>query len=173
LRVIAGEFRSRKLKTLPGRGTRPSSDRLRETLFNVLGNEVRGKVFVDAYAGSGAVGIEALSRGAARAIFVEKDRRAVALIRENLGSLGLEGRAEVVAGEAAKVLSRVRGDLVFLDPPYGELGEYEKALERLGELRPELVVAEHSGRMELADSYGALRRVRVLRQGDSRLSFYR
>jgi 16S rRNA (guanine(966)-N(2))-methyltransferase RsmD len=161
------------LKTLAGRGLRPTSDRLRETLFNVLGEEVIGKVFVDAYAGSGAVGIEALSRGAARAIFVEKDRGAVALIRENLRSLGLEKRAEVVGAEAGRALRRVRGDIVFLDPPYGEVAAYESTLELLSVIRPELVVAEHSRRLDLADSYGALRRVRVLAQGDSRLSFYR
>ena len=93
MRVIAGEFRSRKLKSLPGMDIRPTSDRLRETLFNILQPRIEGVVFVDAYAGTGAVGIEALSRGAARAVFIEKDRRAVEIIRENLAALGLEGRA--------------------------------------------------------------------------------
>jgi 16S rRNA (guanine966-N2)-methyltransferase len=173
LRIVGGEFRSRRLKTLPGRAVRPTSDRLRETLFNVLGGEVVGKVFVDAYAGSGAVGIEALSRGAERAVFLEKDRRAVKAIRENLSSLGLEDRAEVVVGPAAEAVTTVVGDIVFLDPPYGEAAEYEAALAALGELGPKLVVAEHASRVELAAEYGRLRRVRVLRQGDSALSFYR
>jgi len=142
-------------------------------LFNVLGEEIIGKIFVDAYAGSGAMGIEALSRGAERAVFLEKDRRAVAVIRENLESLGLEDRAEVVVRPAAEGLTGVVGDIVFLDPPYGEAAEYEAALGELGRSEPELVVAEHASRVELAAEYGRLRRVRVLRQGDSALSFYR
>lgn len=173
MRVIGGEFRSRRLKTVPGRAVRPTSDRLRETLFNVLGEEVVGKVFLDAYAGCGAVGIEALSRGAARAVFVESDRKAVDVIRENLRALNIEGRAEVIGRQAAGVLGTVRGDIVFLDPPYAETAEYEKALRVLGTAAPELVVAEHARQMELAPAYGGLRRVRVLRQGDSSLSFYR
>jgi 16S rRNA (guanine966-N2)-methyltransferase len=173
VRVIGGEFRSRRLKTLPGRAVRPTSDRLRETLFNVLGDEITGKIFVDAYAGSGAVGIEALSRGAERAVFLEKDRRAVAAIRENLASLDLGSRAEVVAAPVAVGLKTVFGHIVFLDPPYGEMAEYETALRLLGHRNPELVVAEHASRVELAPEYGTLRRVRVLLQGDSALSFYR
>lgn len=173
MRVIGGEFRSRRLKTLPGRAVRPTSDRLRETLFNVLGEEIIGKTFIDAYAGSGAVGIEALSRGAKRAVFLEKDRRAVAVIRENLESLGLEDRAEVVVRPAAEALPGVAGHIVFLDPPYEEAAEYDAALRAWGTSEPELVVAEHASRLELAAEYGRLRRVRVLRQGDSALSFYR
>ena len=101
MRVIGGEFRSRKLKTLPGLALRPTPDRLREALFNVLAPRIEGAVFVDAYAGSGAVGIEALSRGAARAIFLEKHFAATRLIRENLRSLGIEDRASVAYGAAA------------------------------------------------------------------------
>ena len=117
MRVIGGEFRSRRLKTLPGRALRPTSDRLRETLFDVLGGEVAGKIFVDAYAGSGAVGIEALSRGAARAIFIERSRKAASVLRENLRSLGVESRSEVIERAAAGTLAQILGDIVFLDPP--------------------------------------------------------
>src|SRR5579884_2867445 len=99
MRVIAGEFRSRKLKTLPGLDTRPTPDRLREALFNILAPTIAGLTFLDAYAGTGAVGIEAISRGAARSIFVEKNRAAVEIIRENLHSLGIEDRAEVYTGK--------------------------------------------------------------------------
>lgn len=174
MRVIGGEFRSRRLKTLPGRVVRPTSDRLRETLFNVLGEEIIGKIFIDAYAGSGAVGIEALSRGAARAAFLEKDRPAVVVIRENLKNLGLEGRAELVVGPVAVGLKTVFGHIVFLDPPYGEMAEYETALRLVGHRNAgEVVVAEHASRAELAAAYGTLRRVRLLRHGDSALSFYR
>ena len=173
MRVVGGEFRSRRLKTLEGRSVRPTSDRLRETLFDILGEDVAGKVFMDAYAGSGAVGIEALSRGAARVVFVETSRQALGVIRENLRSLGLEGRAEVVARPASKVVGTVDADIVFLDPPYGEEEEYQAALGRVGEKPPGLVVAEHNRKVELREGYGALRRVRVVRQGDSSLSFYR
>jgi len=107
--VIGGEFRSRKLKTLPGLALRPTPDRLREALFNVLAPRIEGAVFVDAYAGSGAVGIEALSRGAARAIFLEKHFAATRLIRENLRSLGIEDRASVAYGAAAPALARLEG----------------------------------------------------------------
>ena len=173
MRVIGGEFRSRRLKTLPGRAVRPTSDRLRETLFNVLGEEVVGSVFVDACAGTGAVGIEALSRGAARAIFLENDRRAAALIRENLRSLGLDRRAQVLEKNVAAGLMRTTGDIVFLDPPYASAAEYESVLSRLGQSPPALVIAEHDRRTKLQGAYGQLERVRVLRQGDSSLSFYR
>ena len=111
MRVIAGEFRSRRLKSLPGLNTRPTPDRLRETLFNVLASRIAGCVFVDVYAGTGAVGIEALSRGARRAIFIEKSRAAVDVIRENLSSLGLPSRAEVLNSQAATVLERTRADI--------------------------------------------------------------
>src|ERR1039457_551638 len=102
MRVIGGEFRSRRLKTVEGWATRPTPDRLRETLFDVLAGRIEGAVFVDAYAGTGAVGIEALSRGAARCVFVESGRRAVEAIRENLRALGIEGRASVVAGKVGE-----------------------------------------------------------------------
>ena len=132
LRVIAGEFRSRLLKSVPGLDTRPTPDRLREALFNVLTPVIEGAVFLDAYAGTGAVGIEALSRGAKRAIFVERSRAAVEVIRDNLAALGIAGRAEVYTGKAAPVLQRVTADIVFLDPPYALVKEYEESLELLG-----------------------------------------
>ena len=184
MRVIGGEFRSRRLKTLPGLSLRPTSDRLRETLFNILGDEVAGKVFADVYAGSGAVGIEALSRGAARAIFIENNRRAAAVLRENLEALGLSARSRIIERPAGVALVSIEAgidaDIVFLDPPYKEAGEYEASLNRLGSAAqdenrrtPALVVAEHSSRVDLRPAYGALHRVRVLKQGDSSLSFYR
>src|SRR5277367_6359121 len=108
MRVIAGQYRSRVLTAPRGRETRPTPDRLRETLFNVLTPRIEGAVFVDAYAGTGAVGIEALSRGAARCVFVESGRRAVEAIRENLHALGIEERASVVAGKAAAALGRMQ-----------------------------------------------------------------
>ena len=172
MRVIGGELRSRRLKTLPGQALRPTSDRLRETLFNVLGDEVVGKVFVDSYAGSGAVGIEALSRGAARAVFIENDRQAGAVIRENLRALGLENKAQVLCRTVVVALPGIAADIVFLDPPYSKAEEYDSVLTWLGESPPALVIAEHARRTDLRPAYGLLQRTRVLRQGDSTLSFY-
>jgi 16S rRNA (guanine966-N2)-methyltransferase len=172
MRVIAGEFRSRRLKTLPGLETRPTPDRLRETLFNVLAPMIDGAVFVDAYAGTGAVGIEALSRGARRCIFIERNRAAVAVIRDNLAALGLDARAEVFSGKVATVLERT-ADIVFLDPPYEAIMEYETALTALGAGTSNLAIAQHASRVALKTEYGGLMRYRVLKQGDNSLSFYR
>jgi 16S rRNA (guanine(966)-N(2))-methyltransferase RsmD len=172
MRVIAGEFRSRRLKSIPGVATRPTPDRLRETLFDILGSRVQGAVFLDAYAGTGAVGIEAISRGAARAIFIERSKAAEKVLRENLASLGIEDRALVVLGAAASLIPRYKAGILFLDPPYDRETEYGKALQVLGEGPPELVIAQHSVRLELAGSYGALQRTRVVKQGDNALSFY-
>ncbi|MEX2264565.1 MAG: 16S rRNA (guanine(966)-N(2))-methyltransferase RsmD [Bryobacteraceae bacterium] len=170
MRVIGGEFRSRRIKSVPGLAVRPTTDRLRETLFNVLASRIEGAVFVDAYAGSGAVGIEALSRGAARAIFVEKSAAAVRVIRENLASLELNERALVVQGAVLETLPRHQGDIVFLDPPYERGSEYGPALTMLAEAP--LVIAQHDRRTRLDEDYGNLRRTREIRQGDNVLSFY-
>ena len=169
MRVIGGEFRSRRLKTLPGLETRPTPDKMRETLFNILASTIAESVFLDAYAGTGAVGIEALSRGARRAVFVEKNPAAVAVIRENLASLGLEKRAEVFTGKALPVLERSKADIVFLDPPYAKESEYEAALTASCS---KLVIAQHASRFELQPEYGMLKRYRVLKQGDNSLSFF-
>ncbi|HEX3875975.1 MAG TPA: RsmD family RNA methyltransferase [Bryobacteraceae bacterium] len=172
MRVIAGEFRSRRLKSIPGVATRPTPDRLREALFDILGARVEGTVFVDAYAGTGAVGIEALSRGASHAYFLERNGAAVETIRENLASLGLESRATVIPGGAASHLKAREGAIVFLDPPYDLEREYAAALRELGEAPPSLTMAQHSIRLELAESYGRISRSRVVRQGDNAVSFY-
>jgi 16S rRNA (guanine(966)-N(2))-methyltransferase RsmD len=172
MRVIGGEFRSRRLKSLPGLTLRPTPDRLRETLFDVLEPRIAGTVFLDAYAGSGAVGIEALSRGAARAIFIENHRGAVEVIHQNLKSLGLDERAEVIHGKALPTLPRREAGIVFLDPPYDLTAEYDAALRALGERPPLLVIVQHPVRLPLKDEYGQLRRLRLLKQGDNALSFF-
>lgn len=172
MRVIAGEFRSRRLKSIPGARTRPTPDRLRETLFDILGDRVGGSEFVDAYAGTGAVGIEALSRGAAHAYFLERNRAALDAIRQNLASLGLESRATVLPGGALRNLTRHASSIVFLDPPYDLEREYSDALAALGQAPPMLTVVQHSARLALAESYGRLHRSRLVRQGDNALSFY-
>lgn len=173
MRVIAGEYRSRRLKSIPGNATRPTPDRLRETLFNILTPRIGGARFLDAYAGTGAVGIEALSRGAAHAWFLERNRGAIETIRDNVASLGLEPRATVVAGPVLLSLARYPADIVFLDPPYHLEREYTAVMELLAENPPGLTVVQHSVRLPLAEAYGALGRTRTVRQGDNALSFYR
>jgi 16S rRNA (guanine(966)-N(2))-methyltransferase RsmD len=172
MRVIAGEFRSRRLRSLPGPHLRPTPDRLRETLFDILAPQIEGVAFLDAYAGTGAVGIEALSRGASEAIFIERSRAAVDLIRENLQSLGIETRAQVFCAKALAVLPRLKAEIVFLDPPYDLAAEYAAALELLGAAPPPLVIVQHDVRLDLREECGRLRRTRTVRQGDNVLSFY-
>ncbi len=182
MRIIAGQFRSRKLAAPPGVTTRPTSDRLRETLFNVLAPALADTVFLDLYAGSGAVGIEAISRGARQVYFVESDRKAVRTIRDNLKSLAIEEGFEVLEREVIMALRLldsqvVRCDVVFLDPPYGFHGAYEQVLGFLSQSRllhgESIVIAEHDKHFDLGDTVGALTRYRTLKQGDAVLSFYR
>jgi 16S rRNA (guanine(966)-N(2))-methyltransferase RsmD len=172
MRVIAGRFRSRKLKTLPGLDTRPTPDRLRESLFSIIAPRLEGTIFVDAYAGMGAVGIEALSRGAARAIFIERSRAALAVIRENVTTLGLADSVEIASGRVSTVLPRYTADIVFLDPPYALNREYDSALSVLGAKPPKLAIVQHSSKVELPADVGRLHRIRIVRQGDNCLSFY-
>jgi 16S rRNA (guanine966-N2)-methyltransferase len=171
MRVIAGEFRSRALKSVEGFEVRPTPDRLRQRLFDVIAGEVEGTVFLDAYAGTGAVGIEALSRGAGRAIFIEKNNKAVDVIEQNLKSLKVAARARVIAGSAKIYLAAQKADIAFVDPPYDLEAEYAMALNALSGVK--LAIAQHDKRMRLEEAYGEVRRVREIRQGDNVLSFYR
>lgn len=186
MRVIAGKYRSRPLQSLRGLDIRPTSDRLRETLFNVLcaGNPdtLDGSVWVDLYAGTGAVGIEALSRGAAQVTLVERSRKATAVIEKNLKSLGAVSGFAVLCTDAADALPRlqaggIRADYVFVDPPYRMREEYGIVLRALDEsavvTASTVVVVEHDRKFDLQDEAGGLKRVRKLDQGDSALSFYR
>jgi 16S rRNA (guanine966-N2)-methyltransferase len=186
MRVIAGKFRSRSLKSLKGLALRPTSDRLRETLFNVLAERVADARFVDAFAGTGAVGIEALSRGAREVIFIENHVPAVALIRKNLQALGIQSLGSVLALDTLRGLQRLVAnppvasslvDIVYLDPPYAAAQDYWRVLTFLGAApflaQGSLVIAEHRSSVELPETFGNLSRVRVLRQGDATLSFYR
>ena len=172
MRVIAGEFRSRRLKSLPGAATRPTPDRLRETLFDILQTRIQGATFADAYAGTGAVGLEALSRGARHAWFLERGRAALEVILENVAALGLQDRVTILSGPVLLTLPRQAADIVFLDPPYDQEREYRSALELLGAAPPVLLVVQHSVRFELPEAVGSLSRTRVVRQGDNALSFY-
>ena len=171
MRVIAGKFRSRRLKSLPGLVVRPTPDRLRESLFSILAPRIEGAVFLDAYAGSGAVGIEAISRGAKHVFFIERNAQALAILRENLSGLAIKDDATVVRGSAAVLLRNYRADIAFIDPPYDRPDEYGQSLAALSS-GCGLAVAQHSSRMVLEDVYGMLVKQRVLKQGDNSLTFY-
>ena len=186
MRVIAGKYRSRPLRSLRGMDIRPTSDRLRETLFDVLtaGNPaaLEGTVWLDIFAGTGAVGIEALSRGAKQAYFVESSEPAAQLIRNNLESLGAKSGYRIFQEEWARACWRmerehITADVVFLDPPYGVKDAYAETLRALEASSViwamSLVIAEHEKRFDPGDEFGALRRFRKLVQGGAALSFYR
>jgi len=186
MRVIAGRFRSRLLRAPAGLSTRPTSDRLRETLFNVIAPRIEGSAFLDLYAGSGAVGIEAISRGAERVAFVERDAGAARILRGNLERLGITGGFRLHAGSVRVFLrpnagggpKQVRYDLAFMDPPYDAAEEYAATLGMLGGsaavhlAQGALVIAEHRRKQPLEERYGRLRRTRLLEQGDAALSFF-
>jgi 16S rRNA (guanine966-N2)-methyltransferase len=182
MRVIAGKYRSRRLSGPGGLRIRPTSDRLRETLFNVLGPSVADSFFVDLFAGTGAVGIEAISRGAREVALIESNPKAVRLIRRNLDSLEIRAGAELIEAQAERGLERIAShhrvaDFVFLDPPYEATAQLWSALEYLDAahiIAPYgLVIAEHSKKVDLPLRFTRLERSRLLEQGDAALSFYR
>ena len=181
MRIVAGAYRGRQLKSPTWDGLRPTSDRLRETLFNILGPSVRGARVLDGYAGTGAIGIEALSRGAAAVTFVERDPRAVQLIEANLAALGVRGgggdaKPVIIRAGLADVITRLGGqvfDLIILDPPYAD-GAAREALDAAGALAAAgtRIVVEHAARHAPPDAHAGLRRTRTVTAGDSALSFY-
>jgi 16S rRNA (guanine(966)-N(2))-methyltransferase RsmD len=176
VRVIAGTLKGRRLDSPTWDGLRPTSDKLRETLFNVLAARIEGARVLDGYAGTGAVGIEALSRGAAGVTFVERDPRAVRLIETNLARCGVGDRYAIIRAGFADAPERLRGtrfDVVFADPPYGSEA-LRQALETAAALvEPTgLVVVEHAMREAPDDKHGSLECTRTLKSGDSALSFF-
>jgi 16S rRNA (guanine966-N2)-methyltransferase len=182
MRIISGTYRGLRLRTLKGGDLHPTSDQLRETLFDVLGPNVVGATFLDAYAGSGAVGLEALSRGATEVVFIEHHRPAQELIRKNLEALQIDSAFELMTCSVLAGLERLeqegrRFDYIFLDPPYKEIREYHHVLRQLSRssliLPTSLVIAEHSRHCLLEEEYGTLRRSRLIRHGDAQLAFYR
>ncbi len=184
MRVIAGMYRSRQLLAPRGLQTRPTSDRLRERLFDILSWRIEGCRFVDLYAGTGAVGIEALSRGAAHVWFAENGEPALAAIRQNVAALKIARGFTLEDRGVGAMLQRLGKlaqavDIVFLDPPYEAEAEYSATLNFLGSVpggaalsAEAVVVAEHSSKATLASRYGALEQTRLLKQGDAALSFF-
>jgi 16S rRNA (guanine966-N2)-methyltransferase len=186
MRVIAGKYRSRQLRSLPGMDIRPTADRLRETLFNILtaGNPtaLEGTVWLDLYAGTGAVGIEAISRSASKVYFVESAPPAVEVIKWNLTLLAIGTGFQILKQDSIRALRGLDSggagvDFVFLDPPYEMEDAYGEALEALSKSqllkRESIVIAEHRKKFDPGESFGSLGRYRKLVQGDAALSFYR
>ena len=181
MRIIAGEYRGRILKSPTDLKTRPTSDRLRETLFNILTPRINAETrFLDLCAGTGAVGIEALSRGAKFTTFVDKSQRVCALIEENLDLLAIpEEQTEVIRSQAEKFVARqypAAWDIIFYDPPYKE--DYRSFLLEFASnesclLTPDgVLIVEHHAKTNLPDAVGAIRRWRITKQGETHLSFY-
>lgn len=186
MRVIAGKYRSRPLRSLRGMDVRPTSDRLRETLFDVLTagdpSALDGTVWLDLFAGTGAVGIEALSRGAAMVYFLESSARAAQLIRANLQALQVQSGFQILMQDVGRGLCGLDiagavADFIFLDPPYRLEEQYRQILQALASstlLRDgTIVIAEHQKKFDPGIEFGGLRRYRTLAQGDATLSFYR
>jgi 16S rRNA (guanine(966)-N(2))-methyltransferase RsmD len=183
MRIIAGTFRSRQLKSLKGLRLRPTSDMLRETLFNVLGPHVENSRFLDLFAGTGAIGIEAVSRGAAFVAFVESHSKTVQLIRENLAALEITEGVRVIPAHAISAITELEKesiaafDFIFLDPPYANESEYKETLHTLdiaSLVHPStMLIAEHRQTLKLPATLTRFERARILRQGDAALTFYR
>ena len=180
MRIIAGAFKGRNLKSPPSMNVRPTSDRLRETLFNVIAPRIEDARFLDLCAGSGAVGIEALSRGASHVTFVDRSRKSCTLIESNLELCRVAEEQQVIyCSEVYEFLRQTTSgpwDIIFFDPPYKD--EYLRTLDFIGSNSSKLLaddgllVAEHHHKNALPETVGKLRRIRVLKQGDSALSFY-
>ena len=179
MRVIAGKFKSRRLKGTPPAGIRPTSDKLKETLFNILGSTVDGSTFLDGCAGMGGIGIEALSRGASFVYFADQSRKACRIIRENLGTLNVQEGFRILEMDLIRALNAIDSplDIAFVDPPYENDELYAACLDRFSNsplLAPEgTLILEHSKRTELPGAAGHLRRIRSLVQGDAALAFYK
>jgi 16S rRNA (guanine966-N2)-methyltransferase len=181
MRIIAGQYRSRQIVAPAGAVTRPTSDRLRETLFNVLAPRIEGTTFLDLFAGSGAVGIEALSRGARQIYAIDNDKKAARAIEKNLETLGIGDefvflQTDMAGGLRTLAAQKVKFDVIVLDPPYREHGTYEQCFRLIGDLSlaapGAVLIAEHEKHFDPGERLGSFTRYRTLKQGDAVLSFY-
>src|SRR5215471_13731252 len=170
MRVISRKFKSRRLKATPPAGIRPTSDKLKETVFNILGATVQGATFLDGCAGVGAIGIEAISRGSGFVYFVEQSRKACHMIRENLRELEVQGGFKILEVDIRKSFHMIGTiDIGFIDPPYDRDDLYDAAL---AQFQGDLLILEHSRRKNLPEAAGRLKKIRSLVQGDAALAFY-
>lgn len=181
MRVISGDYRGRRLKAVPGTNTRPTTDKVKESMFNIIGPYFEGGWALDLFAGTGGLGIEALSRGIERAVFLDTDYKAIATVRENVGALQLEKRSEIYKNDARRALDalaarEIQFELVFLDPPYKLTHLYEEIIEKMDALHllndGALIVAEHDADLELAENFGRIERFRYAKYGEIAISFY-
>jgi 16S rRNA (guanine966-N2)-methyltransferase len=180
MRVISGKYRGRRLLGPSGKELRPTGDRLKESLFNILRARIAGVVVLDAFGGTGAIGIEALSRGAREVAFIEKSISACRLIRKNIGICGIQSGYRILQQDiftSLRLLARqgFKADILFFDPPY-DWEPYRDLLETTFKhqlaAQPSCIVIEHHRKTELPESGAGYRRFRVVRQGDHCLSFY-
>jgi 16S rRNA (guanine966-N2)-methyltransferase len=177
MRVTGGTGRGRRLKAPAGSGVRPTSDKVKQALFNILGERMAGSSFLDLFSGAGGIGIEALSRGAGRVVFVDASRASLQVVKQNIEQTGFEERSQAVLAKVESFLKKPSGpyDIVFLDPPYAD--EMQPLLELIAEagiLRPDsLVIAEHFKKQLSPESAGGLTLYREAKYGDTVLAFYR
>ena len=180
VRVITGSAKGRRLQSVKGQKTRPTADRVKESLFSILGGKIREGWFLDLYAGTGAIGIEALSRGAPGAVFVESQRAAVAVIHANLKQVGFHHLAQVYQIDVQRAIpmlakSELEFTCIFMDPPYGkgQVAESLGAIAGQGLARENtLIIAEHERDEPIPDTIETLKRLRVQRYGDTEVSFF-
>ncbi|GIP52157.1 MULTISPECIES: 16S rRNA (guanine(966)-N(2))-methyltransferase RsmD [Paenibacillus] len=180
MRVISGSARGRTLKAVPGMGTRPTTDKVKEALFSMIGPYFDGGAVLDLFAGTGGLGIEALSRGMDKAVFVDLEYKSIEVVRSNLKAAGLEDKAEVYKNDAERALKALAKreaafDLVFLDPPY-RLKHVDKLMETMDSLKllkPEAtIVVEYDSSFEYPDSFGPFKEVRKAKYGEAAVSVY-
>jgi 16S rRNA (guanine966-N2)-methyltransferase len=181
MRIISGTLRGRRLKGPDGVELRPTSDRLRQTLFNILGVDIAGSAFLDLFAGTGAIGLEAISRGSGEVVYVESSREAVKLMRQNLHTCGVTSGYRIFQGDVFTMLrtlgrQKYRADIVFMDPPYA-WGPYVDLIETpfrnaIAD-QNSLVVLEHHRKTDIPVSGDSFRRVRLVQQSDKCLSFFK
>ncbi|MEW6409646.1 MAG: 16S rRNA (guanine(966)-N(2))-methyltransferase RsmD [Nitrospirota bacterium] len=178
MRIITGKSKGRKLKGSRIKGTRPTSQKVKESLFNIIGERICGATFLDLYAGTGAIGIEALSRGAGGVVFVENGFQSRKIIEENLSLTGLGERAEVFGMKAERFVETTneKFDIVFADPPYrtGEVNIILEKLSRCDIINQEgLLIVEHFKKKYLPGNIGEMKRLKEYRYGDTYLSVYK
>lgn len=180
MRVISGTAKGRPLKAVPGMGTRPTTDKVKEAIFSMIGPYFDGGTALDLFAGTGGLGIEALSRGMDRAVFIDMDKKSVDVVRENLKAAGFGDSAEVYRNEAERALKAlskrdVKFDLVFLDPPY-RLKTADKLMEEMHELgllnERAVILVEHDAEHRYPEAFGAFRSRRLALYGETAVAIY-